>query len=67
MSFIKKFTECLNLHSFGHKKCEVFTERLLHTRCTFDRSLVVLVDVSKLIFTSLIYVELGVKVDCTQY
>jgi len=51
----------------GIKKKQVAAERLLHTRITFSRSMMVSVGVSKLGFTDLIFVDPGVKVNGFYY
>ena len=51
----------------GIKKKQVAAERLLHTRTTFSRSVMVSVGVSKLGFTDLIFMDLGVKVNGSYY
>ena len=45
------------------KKCDVTAERLLRTRSTFSKSVMVSLAVSKLGCTGLIFVEPGVKVN----
>jgi inhibitor of nuclear factor kappa-B kinase subunit alpha len=49
------------------KKKQVAAERLLHTRTTFSRSVMVSVGVSKLGFTDLIFVDPGVKINGAYY
>lgn len=49
------------------KKKQVAAERLLRTRTTFSRSVMVSVGVSKLGFTDLIFVDPGVKINGTYY
>ena len=51
----------------GIKKREVNAKRLLRTRPTFSKSVMVSVAVSKLGWSDLIFVELGVKVSGTYY
>jgi len=51
----------------GIKKKQVAAERLLRTRTTFSRSVMVSVGVSKLGFTDLIFVDPGVKVNGSYY
>ena len=45
----------------GTKKRDIAADRLLHTRLTFSKSVMVSVAVSKLGCTELIFVELGVN------
>jgi len=49
------------------KKHDIATKRLLRTRSTFSKSIMVSVAVSKLGFTDLIFVESGVKVNGAYY
>lgn len=51
----------------GVKKRQIATNRLLRTRPTFSKSVMVSVAVSKLGCTELIFVEPGTKVDSTYY
>ena len=51
----------------GTKKCDIAANRLLHTRPTFSKSVMVSVTVTKLGCTELVFVELGVKVDGAYY
>ena len=51
----------------GTKKRNIATDCLLCTRLMFSKSVVVSVTVSKLGYTELIFVELGVKVDGAYY
>ena len=51
----------------GTKKRDIAADRLLRTRPTFSKSVMVSVAVSKLGCTELIFVEPGVKVDSTCY
>ena len=51
----------------GIKKKQVAAERLLRTRTTFSRSVMVSVGVSKLGLTDLIFVDPGVKVNGSYY
>ena len=51
----------------GIKKKQVAAERLLRTRTTFSRSVMVSVGVSKLGFTDLIFVDPGLKVNGSYY
>ena len=51
----------------GTKKRDIAADRLLHTRPTFNKSVMVSVTVSKLGCTELIFVEPGVKVDGAYY
>ena len=51
----------------GMKKHDIAADRLLHTRPTFSKSVMVSVAVSKLGCTELIFVEPGVKVDGAYY
>ena len=51
----------------GTRKKEIAAERLLRTRTTFSRSVMVSVGVSKLGCTNLIFVDPGVKVDGAYY
>ena len=50
----------------GTKKRDIAADRLLRTRLTFSKSIMVSVAVSKLGCTELIFVEPGVKVDFLQ-
>ena len=51
----------------GTKKRDIAADRLLHTRPTFSKSVMVSVAVSKLGCTELIFVEPGLKVDGAYY
>ena len=51
----------------GTKKCAIAADCLLRTRPTFSKSVMVFVAVSKLGYTELIFVKLGVKVDGAYY
>ena len=52
---------------FGKKKRDIAADRLLRTRPTFSKSVMVSAAVSKLGCTELIFVEPGVKVDGAYY
>ena len=56
-----------HVYGCGTKKRDIATDRLLCTRLTFSKSVMVSVTVSKLGCTELIFVEPGVKVDGTYY
>ena len=51
----------------GTKKRDIAADLLLRTQPTFSKSVMVSVEVSKLGYTELIFVELGVKVDGAYY
>jgi len=53
--------------AWGTKKRDIAANRLLHTRWTFSKSVMVSVAVSKLGCTELIFVEPGVKVNGSYY
>ena len=53
--------------SCGTKKCYIAADRLLHTRPTFGKSVMVSVAISTLGCTELIFVEPEVKVDGAYY
>lgn len=51
----------------GTKKCDIAADRLLRTRSTFTKSVMVSVAVSKLGFTDMFFVEPGVKINGSYY
>ena len=51
----------------GRRSSDIAADRLLRTRTTFSKSVIVSVAVSKFECTKLIFVEPGVKVDGTYY